>query len=557
MRRQRQPLGEILVQAGLIDPRQLQTALSRSKESGRRLGEAIIGLGFASEADIAQALARQLNLPFLPDHQLKVDAHLTAKLPVLELHRRRMLPLAEEGAGRLRVAVVDPLDEPGLDELRYLLGAQAVQPVVVTSQAMDRALGEVARFRALKGREAISAEAVNVELPPETEAAPVVGLVSELIDRAISERASDIHIEAGENSVRIRLRIDGFLQEIMRPDVKLHGPIVARIKVMAGLDIAERRAPQDGRIEFRDGGRRVDLRVSTLPTIFGEKVVLRLFDRSRTLSTLDDLGMPPEILAAYRTLTGRPHGMIFVTGPTGSGKTTTLLSTLTELNNDDRNIVTIEDPVEYHVAGVNHVQVNPRHGLSFADGLRSILRQDPNVIMVGEVRDGETADVAVRAALTGHLVLSTLHTNDATGALTRLTDMGVEPFLIASSVLGVLAQRLVRRVCDRCAQPAPPPTPEWLAEHGLPAPPPESVLLTGTGCVHCRNTGYRGRLPIFELMVLNQELRDLVLRREGTSTLRAAARRAGMASLLSNGVAKAYAGLTTLQEVLRVAQADG
>lgn len=552
--RRREPLGHMLVEAGLINPRQLQTALSLSRESGMRLGEALTGLGFASETDIAQTLARQLSMPFLPDHQVQVQPAVASRIPTLEAHRRRMLPLSEE-QGRVTLAVVDPLDEPGLDEIRYLLGNAVVEPIIVTPHAMERALSEATRFRALKGRETTQVEAMQVQLPPETEA-PVAALVSELIDRSLHDGASDIHIEPGEESLRVRLRIDGFLQDVMHPDYKLHGAIVARIKVMAGLDIAERRSPQDGRIEIREGARRVDLRVSTLPTVYGEKVVMRVFDRSRSLTSLDALGMPPDILETYLRLTARPHGMLFVTGPTGSGKTTTLLSTLAALNRSDRNIVTIEDPVEYQLAGINHVQVNPRHGLSFADGLRSILRQDPNVIMVGEVRDGETADVAVRAALTGHLVLSTLHTNDASGALTRLVDMGVEPYLIASSVLGVLAQRLVRRVCERCARPAPLPAPDWFAEHGLAPAPPGATLVQGAGCVHCRNTGYRGRFPIFELLTMDPTLRTLTQQRADSGELRAAAVRAGMTFLLSNGVTKAYAGQTTLEEVLRVAQMD-
>lgn len=549
----KKPLGDILVQSGLIGATDLEKALEVQKSSGNRLGEVLVALGLLSESDVARAIAGQLSIPFVADHELQVDMAVARLIPPSVARKTRALPIKEE-FGQIHVAMVDPLDVFSLDEIRHLT-RRRVQPVACTRSAIHKAVAQYERLAALKQREGPAEAAVTaeVQLPPEPDDAPVVQLVNELVDRALAERASDIHVEPAELQFRIRFRVDGFLREIMQPPMTYHAAVVARIKVLAGLDISERRMPQDGRVELRDRGRNVDLRVSTLPTVYGEKVVLRIFDRSRALTPLGELGFGPEILAAYTAAAARPHGMLLVTGPTGSGKTSTLMSTLLYLNSPEKNIVTIEDPVEYQLAGVNHVQVNTRTGLAFADGLRAILRQDPNIIMIGEIRDGETADVAVRSALTGHLVLSTLHTNDAAGALTRLTDMGVEPYLIASSVLGVLAQRLLRKVCESCRDPYE-ADPETFLAYGctLPARGP-LTLYRAQGCPRCSGTGYFGRFAIFEFLRISPAVQELVTQRCAVTDIRGQAVREGMKLLISSGMQRAVDGLTTPEEVFRVA----
>lgn len=548
----RQQLGEVLLAAGLITPEQLRSALDNQRSSRLRLGEVLVGLGYVTEADVARAVAGQLGIPFIPDHELQVDFHVARLLPPHVARRKLVLPVAEQ-LGKLVLAMSDPLDVVTIDEVRFLTG-RPIESVSVTRSAVERAVAQYERIAAMGSRDRSADGGPVVTLPPEMDQAPVIRLVNEQIDRAIEEAASDIHIEPGEEIFRIRFRVDGFLREVLAPAINLHPAVVARIKVMAGLDISERRLPQDGRIVLRDEHRSVDIRVNTLPTIHGEKVVLRIFDKNRRIPDLAHLGFNPADGERYRAVIGRPHGMLLVTGPTGSGKTTTLMSTLAHLVSPDKNIVTIEDPVEYQLSGVNHVQVNSRSGLTFAQGLRAILRQDPNIIMIGEIRDAETANVAVRAALTGHLVVSTLHTNDAPSAVARLTDMGVEAYLVASSVRGVLAQRLVRSLCQRCR------TLTWLEPEVL--APYTTVGSTPTrafrakGCHDCRGTGYTGRFPIFEFMSISPPMRRLVARGADTATLREQAIKEGMSSLLSNGVERVLAGDTTLEEVLRVAEYD-
>lgn len=546
-------LGDILVHMGLITQADLTRALEVQKASGSRLGEVLVAQGLLTETDVARAVAGQLGIPFIPDHELSVDVLVAKLIPPSVARKTLALPLREE-FGLLYVAMADPLDVFSLDEIRHLTRRQ-VQPVSCTRQGVLRAISQYERLSALKHRDSAEGPAPSdVVLPPEPDDAPVVQLVNEQVDRAVNERASDIHIEPGENSFRIRFRVDGFLREVMSPDISYHAAVVARIKVLAGLDISERRQPQDGRIELRDKGRNVDMRVSTLPTVFGEKVVLRLFDKSRALTKLQDLGFPPKIFDAYTSCARRPHGMLLVTGPTGSGKTSTLMSTLAHVNGPDRNIVTIEDPVEYQLPGVNHVQVNPKAGMTFADGLRAILRQDPNIIMVGEVRDSETADIAIRAALTGHLVLSTLHTNDAAGALTRLIDMEVEPYLIASSVLGVLAQRLLRKVCVHCREPHDADADLFA---GYRCVPPKGVtkitVYRAVGCPKCNGTGYLGRFPIFEFLRVTPAVQELITAGGSLADIRGLAVAEGMELLITHGLHRAMEGLTTPEEVFRVA----
>ncbi|HWI64472.1 MAG TPA: GspE/PulE family protein [Symbiobacteriaceae bacterium] len=544
-------LGDSLVQSGLIGAAELAKALEVQKASGHRLGEVLVALGYLTETDVARAIAGQLGIPFVADHELQVDMTVARLLPPSVARKTSAMALREE-FGVLYVAMADPLDVFSLDEIRHLT-RRKVQPVACTRQGLNKAIAQYERLASLKRDGPVeAAPTTEVLLPPDPDDAPVVQLVNDLVDRAINERASDIHIEPAESQFRVRFRVDGFLREVVNPSMTYHAAVVARIKVLAGLDISERRAPQDGRIELRDKGRNVDLRVSTLPTVFGEKVVLRLFDRSRALTKLEDLGFGPNIFQWYSACVRRPHGMVLVTGPTGSGKTSTLMSTLAYLNSPEKNIVTIEDPVEYQLAGVNHVQVNPKAGLSFADGLRAILRQDPNVIMIGEVRDGETADVAVRSALTGHLVLSTLHTNDASGALTRLIDMGVEPYLIASSVLGVLAQRLLRKVCVHCRE-AHQADADVFADYGCePRGPGKVTLYRANGCPRCSGTGYSGRFPVFEFLRNSPAIQDLVTQRCSLADIRGQAVADGMQLLITNGLYRALDGTTTPEEVFRV-----
>lgn len=552
---EKKPLGDLLLQAGTIGPAELAQALEVQQASGQRLGEVLVALGFVTEADVAKALAGQLGVPFVADHELRVNMSLARLLPPQVCRRTLSLPLKEEN-GFLVVAMADPLDVFSLDEVQHLT-RRTVKPVAATRAGLNRAIAQYERLAALGQREGAAPEAAvtspEMFLGAQPDDAPVVQLVNDLVDRALAEGASDIHIEPAEGQFRVRFRIDGFLREVVSPPMTYHSAVVARIKVLAQLDISERRAPQDGRIELRDKNRNVDLRVSTLPTVHGEKVVLRIFNRAKALPRLEEIGFQPEIFKGYTEVIRRPHGMILVTGPTGSGKTTTLMSSLAFVNDAEQNIVTIEDPVEYQLAGVNHVQVHSRAGLTFADGLRSILRQDPNIIMIGEIRDPETADVAVRAALTGHLVLATLHTNDAAGALTRLVDMGVEPYLISSSVLGVLAQRLVRRVCPACKEPFEVES-DTFAAYGCQVERGRSVtIFRGKGCPRCRNTGYAGRYPIFEFLRVTASIEELVLRQASTAEIRNQAYQDGMKLLVTNGLETALAGQTTPEEIFRVA----
>lgn len=541
---QRQRLGEILQRRGLVTAQQLAQAAEEQRRSGCRLGEALVRLGFVGETDLARALAEQAGIAFVGDSQLQVDEGVARRLPEVVARQYEVLPVAESDEA-ITVALVDPLNIFFLDELSYALGKR-IQPVVVTRGALHRAIrrvysgGDGAGEPATRGEEAPGAES------------PAVSVVDDLIRGAVEEGASDIHVEPLADGIRVRYRVDGLLRNVMSLPADLHGPVINRIKLLGELDIAERRVPQDGRLRLRHKGRDVDLRVSTLPTVYGEKAVIRLLDQGRAITRLEDLGFSPETLQRYRKAIAGTAGIILVTGPTGSGKTSTLIATLHELNGPEKNIVTVEDPVEYHVPGVNQVQVNVRAGLTFASGLRSILRQDPDVIMIGEIRDGETAETAIRAALTGHLVLSTLHTNDAAGAVTRLTDMGVEPYLVASAVIGSLAQRLARRVCDHCAE-----------EYELPPDAPERVLFRlgpeavrfrrGRGCGYCNGTGYRGRIALAEFFALTPALREAVAAGEPAASLRRQAVAEGMITLAEDGVRKACLGLTTLEEVRRVA----
>lgn len=556
-------LGDILIDARLITRAQLDEALAIKSQTGERLGEILVALGYISETNLVRALAAQLGLPVVEPERLRIDPAAAALISQQVAQRHRAVPYAREG-NVLYVAMSDPLDVVALEDLAVITGCE-IRPAVTTGRGIEQALAMAYRAqpvavagapaRAPVGRPGDGGGAVtgvagvSVGAGADREA-PAVRIVDSLIDQALEIGASDIHIEPTANEVVIRLRVDGVLREVLRPPLAMHPAIVSRIKIMAALDIAERRVPQDGRAFIKDGRRNVDLRVSTLPTIYGEKVAIRIFDRGQALLQLEELGFGNDALARIADLIARPYGLVLVTGPTGSGKTTTLMAALRRLSSPEKNIVTIEDPVEYELPGVNQVQVNERAGLTFAAGLRAILRQDPDVIMVGEVRDGETAEVAVRSALTGHLVLSTVHTNDAAATVGRLIDMGVQPFLLSSALNGVVAQRLARRLCPACRE-----------AYDLPADAPERETFglgdaplrvwRPRGCARCGETGYRGRVAIAEVLTVTGDLRRLIASGAPAGEIRAAARRAGMRSLTDDGLEKALAGVTSLAEIRR------
>ena len=572
-------LGEMLVSGGLIKEDQLKLALEEQKKRGGKIGELLVDLGFINEHNIATFLGRQLHIPYIEIEKQLVDVESVRLVPADMARRVAAIPLYMDKES-LVVAMADPLNIFGLDDIRKAAGRQIRQVVSTRTdiqKAIDRYYGmgqsiETAAmdFAGAKG----GAVAEAMELPGATaEDAPVVKLVSMVIAQAIMDRASDIHIDPEGNHIKIRYRIDGVLAEVRTLPREMHAPIVSRVKIMANMDIAEKRVPQDCRFQakithsdtgpvvtavFRErnalrmaGDVTVDIRVSTLPVIQGETVVMRILDRTQVIMTLEGLNFTADMFDRYRRLITRPYGMILVTGPTGSGKTTTLYASINTIDRKANNLVTIEDPVEYQMMGVNQVQVNPKAGVTFASGLRSILRQDPDIIMVGEIRDRETAEIAIHAALTGHLVFATLHTNDAAGAATRLMDMGIEPFLIASSTIGILAQRLARQVCDRCKKPYQ-AAPELLKSLGLAAG--DVTFYRGEGCPACKNSGYKGRIGIYELMEMNDELRGLIVAKASSSAIKASAAQKGSKTLRQEGLIRAASGITSVEEVLRVTQ---
>jgi general secretion pathway protein E len=557
------PLGQILLDAGLITPEFLERALARIAGTGERLGEALVAMGALGLEDVLRALARQHDLVYLAGDELPTTLPIVKNLSPMYLRHYRVCPVSIEGT-TLTVATSDPTNLLLIDDLRQNLSMQVkmvVSPEDAILEAIERtyAGATTALQRIVEGIDDNAPggdgdEDVN-QLRDMAFEAPVVRLVNLIVENALDAEASDIHIEPFEDTLRVRYRIDGILYDQESPPRRLQAAVTSRIKIMAELNIAERRLPQDGRIRVMLHGRRVDVRVSTVPTVYGESIVMRLLDRSTIFLPLERLGFAPETLARFERLIRRPHGVLLVTGPTGSGKTTTLYAALDKINASDKKIITVEDPVEYQLKGVNQIAVKPKIGLSFATGLRHIVRQDPDIIMVGEVRDLETAEIAIQAALTGHLVFSTLHTNDAPGAITRLQDMGAEPYLVSSVLEGVLAQRLVRRICDACRVPADPDPAELLAL-GLGAEVPDASLFRGRGCGDCRGTGYRGRTGIYELFVITEEVRSLILRKAATGEIRRHATEHGMLTLRTDGWRKARAGVTTLEEVLRVTQED-
>ncbi len=556
--RKTKPLGQILIEEGLLNEEQLQRALSARSEKNQLLGRVLIDLGLVREADLVGALAKQLGLQFVDLSDIVVDSNAASLIPEQVARRYRALPVGFDDS-RLIVAMADPANLFALDDIRTITGME-VKPVVATAADIESAIRKYGAFdESVESMASAASEQADEEISSLERAAtaveegPIVKMVNMLIAQAIADRASDIHVEPMERDLRIRYRVDGVLHEVMRSPKNIQAGLISRLKVMAEINIAERRIPQDGRIGLTVSGKSVDLRVATLPTVYGEKVVIRILDKSSVLLKLEDLGFLDSSFEQYRQAFTRPYGAILVTGPTGSGKSTTLYATLNILNHPDRNIITVEDPVEYRLSGINQMQINTRAGLSFASALRSILRADPDIVLVGEVRDRETALIAIEAALTGHLVLTTLHTNDAPSALPRLIEMGVEPYLVASAIDCVVAQRLTRKLCTRCRE-AYTPTPVELAEAGFPEEIWDEidVLYRPDGCTSCSKTGYRGRLGLYEVMLTSEEIERLTVERVSSDVIRRSALESGMISLRHEGLEKVRLGLTSIQEVLRV-----
>jgi general secretion pathway protein E len=556
----RKRLGEILIERGKLDPTNLERALRLQAESGERLGSLLVTLGLCAQRDVAEALALQLALPL-------VDANGYPEFPILEervsarfLREARALPVREDEA-ELALAMADPTDAYTIGAFEMVTG-RAVRPMVAIPTELEAALerlygaGKSAVGQLIGDVETrtdeLTFDADVQQLKDLASEAPVIRLVSLLITNALEMRASDIHIEPFENRLIVRYRIDGVLHEVESPPKRLSAAVISRVKIMANLDIAERRLPQDGRIRLRVQGKEIDLRVSTLPTMHGESVVMRILDKGHVALDFRKLGFEDDTLKVFLDVLLQPHGILLVTGPTGSGKTTTLYTALDRLNQPDVKILTVEDPVEYQMSGINQIQVKPQIDLTFANALRSIVRQDPDVIMIGEIRDLETAQIAVQSALTGHLVLSTVHTNDAPSTVNRLLDMGVEDYLLTSTVIGILAQRLVRKLCPHCKEPYV-ALPELVEQMRLRrfSQARDVTLWHAKGCSHCAQTGYMGRLSILEMMPMTDSVRSLVMKHETAAELRAEAIREGMVTMYEDGLRKALAGVTTFEEVLR------
>ena len=558
-------IADSLIADGLLTQKQLAEVLESQKKSGGRLLKLLLERQFVTEQDMMVSMARCLNTPPINLAKMHVPQDIVDLIPKDMALSYKMVVVARLGK-KLYVAMADPLNVLALDDLRRVRPNTEIIPLISTEKAVTDFLNN-AQTQAAGSIDQIlkDADVGDVELAKEkheeinldrlvesSEEGPVIKLVNLMLVQAIKDRASDIHIEPFEKQLRLRYRVDGVLYDSAAPPKSLQSAIASRIKIMASLDIAERRLPQDGRFRIKLAGREVDLRISVLPTVHGEKIVMRVLDKGNLTPSLDGLSLEPEELATFKAAIDAPHGMILMTGPTGSGKTSTLYAVLTQLNTADVNIVTVEDPVEYQMLGVNQVQVKPEIGLTFAGGLRSILRQDPDVVMVGEIRDSETADIAVKAALTGHLVLSTLHTNDAPGAVTRLVDMGIEPFLVSSSVLMVCAQRLLRKTCPHCKEEIKVPA-ELVQRLSLSK---EDVASTtfyhGRGCSRCKDTGFLGRTAILEILPISPRIREQILHDTSAKVLMDIARQEGMRTLTMAGLARAKAGLTSLDEVLRV-----
>ncbi len=548
---------DLLVKKGVISQEQLDRAKQEASKTGTPLEKALEKLGFISEVDIAQVVAESIGVPFMDLTDYLVDPEVVKLVPEATAKKYKVIPLFRIG-GSLTVAMADPHDIAAIDEIRIKSNMDAVDSVLSTPEMIQRAIdqyynaqGSIDELAKGLTKEKLEEKSKGSKgLAGIVEETPIIKLVNLIIMQAVKDRASDIHIEPEEDKVRIRYRIDGILHEVQDMAKHLQNVLASRIKVMAKMDIAETRNPQDGRIQLKMESKSLDLRVSSFPTVHGENIVLRILDKSSLLLGLKDLGFLESDLKEFNKVILRPNGIILVTGPTGSGKTTTLYAALSTINSPELNIITIEDPVEYEIPLVRQTQINPKAGLTFANGLRSILRQDPDIIMVGEIRDKETAEIAIQASLTGHLVFSTLHTNDAASALTRLIDMGIEPFLIASSVIAILAQRLVRVICPSCKEKYTPAEEVWgdlkLTER--------FDFYRGKGCMKCKNTGFSGRIGIYELLLMSEEIKNMVTAKISANEIKNKAINLGMYTLYDDGIQKVKNGITTLEEVLRVTE---
>jgi len=554
----RRKLGEILIASGLITQEQLTEGLGLQKQAGKKIGETLVDIGYITESDVYGALGEQLGVPYVSLSFYSVDPNVISLIGEAFARQHKVIPLFRIG-NSLTLGMADPLNLAVIDQVVRATNFE-VEPSICSdhdiAQAIDHYYGTTSSMdeviQVLEGEEGGQEEAVDTRsLAAMASDAPIVKLVNLMLAQAVKDRASDIHVEPDESLLRIRFRVDGILREVYTQPRRLQGAILSRLKIMSSLDIAERRVPQDGRIQIMVEGKQIDLRVSSLPTVYGENIVMRFLDKSNLRVRLSDLGFGDEE-PRVRSILARPNGIILVTGPTGSGKTTTLYSALNEVSNIEVNTITLEDPIEYRLPLIRQSQVNVKAGMTFAAGLRSILRQDPDIVMVGEIRDSETAKIAVEAAMTGHLVLSTLHTNDAPGSLPRLIDMGVEPFLVATAMGGILAQRLVRRICASCKGQiiANEATLKILGMEGQ-----NVTLYKGAGCRICNNTGYKGRLGIYEILLMNEELRTLTVENASADKLRRAAINAGMKTLRQDGFIKVLQGLTSVEEVMRVTAA--
>jgi len=550
---EKRKLGDILISAGIITKEQLEHALKIQRETGEKLGKILVKEGFVTPKQIIEVLEFQLGIPHIDFSKFFVDPEAVKLVPESVAKKYILIPVKKE-KDSLFVAMSDPLNIFAIDDVA-LITKLKVKPLIAYEEeileAIDRFYGKTSAEEAMKDfekeYESVNQDDKNID---EIKNAPAVRLVNSILEQAVKSRASDVHIEPFERDIRIRFRIDGQLQDIMHLEKHTLGPIITRIKIMANLNIAEKRLPQDGRIELKVNGKNLDLRISVLPTIYGEKTVIRILDKGNFIFKIGDLGLSEKNLKIFENLLKIPYGLILITGPTGSGKTTTLYTMLNYLNTVSKNIITVEDPVEYSIDGINQVQVNEKVGLTFANALRSILRQDPNIIMIGEIRDRETAEIAIRSAITGHLVLSTLHTNDAASSVTRLIDMGIEPYLVSSSLMAVIAQRLVRRICNECKEGYIPSEHElkYLGVSGMKI----DRLYRGKGCPVCNKTGYKGRTAVHEIMEVTKEHRELINNKASSDVLKELSLKNGMETIRNNCVDLVLKGITTVEEFVRV-----
>jgi len=558
-------IGAMLIKSSMISEDQLRKALATQKEEGHRerLGELLIRTGLISESQFLEILSKQLGISFVRSiNDREIPEELLKKIPTRFAKKYHVLPLRLIG-DEVEVITSDPLNTGVLDDVRILLEMPvrtSIAPSHIIMEAINRSYDRVSSAdTAIEDLDSnvIDDTAFNepVDLLDSEDEAPIIRLVNSILYRSVKERASDIHIEPFEREVAVRFRIDGDLYDILKLPKRVQNSVASRIKLLGGLNIAEKRLPQDGRIRIKIAGKDIDLRLSTVPVAYGERIVLRLLDKSAVVLDLKSLGFQKRMLDTMNELVSKPYGIVLVTGPTGSGKTTTLYAALSQVNREDINIITVEDPIEYQLSGIGQIQVNDKVGLTFANGLRSILRQDPDVILIGEIRDKETAEIAVQASLTGHLVLSSIHTNDASSCIARLVDMGIEPFLVASSLVGILAQRLVRKLCSECREPHE-PTAEELRRLGLDSLPPTSTVYRPKGCEHCYHTGYKGRVGIFELLPLDETLRTIILKNSDAMSIKRAAMAQGFQPMRIDGIRKILQGITTMEEVLAATAED-